>query len=751
MGSKTVFVDGTIYNLAGALEGRPNLLRSTVLQSVLGSGLKVNLKNSVADSLRDVSLNGPAMKQRQLFRWAVKNNYPGNLSGDLNNTQQVLDKSVLIPYLPAAPSGRVLEVRGAIVDTADETYWAQAWISVNQPTRYKTNWTAEYLKATNQIRITWADATTTVIGVSPSLVLGQKYVICYYAHVTSPFNGGITDYVYIYRIGTGIPALDALKTADVSYNEFLPIIPVRIDNKSVRHADYAALLPDLKKCYRKATGHELDQIIDKVEDNPNLGDIDYAYVVHGVEVTTEENVGKRYIYEFLRKLIPYQASSISGLNVVFNDMQTNYTMNKADSDFWASNQPPGGPTDFDFLTWQATRPPGYYRAAPPVSQLRIRSGNVGFQAQFNFDVRLKWMAIGETIGSGLGKAGAKVGDLWWQSISDYTSYEMNYGGFDFADIKHHPAVRLYWQDQAGSYRYLTIVGLTFENYIYDGKFVSTTIKEAMDEGDDSGFFIPLHYNTLRELPLLEANQFAVSNRLIVFNCYKVKKTKWYQTGIFRILAVVVIAVIGAVFAPGAIGILGANLSIGAAMGFTGISAAIAGAVVNALAAMIIATVIEKGSIALFGEKLGAIIATVASLFAAQYVMNFQLTGSWTVNWSEMFKIDNLLKLTDAVSGAFTKMANSMITDINEELTELGSSYKDEMDSIEKLTLELLGSGANVLDPLKLTEVDTFAPRAESSVSFLSRTLATGSDLAQASLDVVSDFTDLSLQLPKPIA
>jgi hypothetical protein len=75
---------------------------------------------------------------------------------------------------------------------------------------------------------------------------------------------------------------------------------------------------------------------------------------------------------------------------------------------------------------------------------------------------------------------------------------------------------------------------------------------------------------------------------------------------------------------------------------------------------------------------------------------------------------------------------------------LQQSYEARSSEIERLSQEMLGS-ASGFDPLQMTQL--LQTSAESSDSFLSRTLMTGSDIAQLTQEMISDFASQTLTLP----
>src|SRR5690606_2483021 len=112
----------------------------------------------------------------------------------------------------------------------------------------------------------------------------------------------------------------------------------------------------------------------------------------------------------------------------------------------------------------------------------------------------------------------------------------------------------------------------------------------------------------------------------------IKKQRWYERGIFKILFAIVIAIASVLFTGGAgIGLLGAHLSVGVSLGFSGMTAAIVGSVVNALAAMVLTTLIEKVATEL--GVLGQIIGSIFMMFVGNMISSIQRTGTMALDWA----------------------------------------------------------------------------------------------------------------------
>ena len=135
---------------------------------------------------------------------------------------------------------------------------------------------------------------------------------------------------------------------------------------------------------------------------------------------------------------------------------------------------------------------------------------------------------------------------------------------------------------ADEYVGYTIRGLKHKNTIYKGKGVSISSKDAMNDNDESGFVIPLHEEVFREMSLVNATQSSFANSYLLINCYEVVKQKWYQTGAFKIVLIIVVIIIS-VFTYGA----GAVLAMGGVVLVSGLAAR--GAMDAAFQANVVAT------------------------------------------------------------------------------------------------------------------------------------------------------------------
>jgi hypothetical protein len=88
-------------------------------------------------------------------------------------------------------------------------------------------------------------------------------------------------------------------------------------------------------------------------------------------------------------------------------------------------------------------------------------------------------------------------------------------------------------------------------------------------------------------------------------------------------------------------------------------------------------------------------------------------------------------------------------EIYEKIGDVRSDEAAKMEEIEQLYKSMLGDTGVDFDPMELT--NAAMNFSESSQAFLSRTLLTGTDVVNITHSMISDFVEISLELPEAIA
>ncbi len=831
LSSKKTYVASTVYNLAGPELDRPNYLKTVIASNVIGES-----NFSVGDSIQRSYINGPGIKFRNFYRWALDNyDEIGVPTGNLGS-KVVINYAAVEAAIPHGV-GETVNLQKVEIGLADYSWWAEQWMLQNEPTLLETDWIADIDEITGDITITFEDTTeetftpvgfdatklylytlynTLSMGTPTAIVTGTSTVITpesdpfpavpagyvLFSHTTDSdlfetvetwmyekivYEGrdDVEDYLYstryllyhvetrdlfdvvtdrryrtdtqelihqmwsdgdiwIYEIGSGNVDIDAAITDDGDEDGYMPFIPLRLDNEFLSETFNPDVYAVAKKALRR-TGSSIkyDDLIDSIAESEDLPKFDYIYVMYSVPLNVIENASREYLFRFWEKCRLSQTTTETDLND-YLDARDDYDLERSDWVQWKLAQE--DPLDPLFGT---AAPSFGVPPDPPGSFVVIRgSGSL----DTNVNMKISWMTILTEDGVGEGKPGAKKGEIWLENIANPPGFDTVHllGKLDDLDREDVGTFSITWQLTETTWTKLTVVGAVHENLIYKKKAVRIGSKEALEDAEDSGFLIPLHYATVREMSLIDSTQMQTACAYIVINTYKVVKTGFFGSLFFKVLLFVAIIVVSVLVlgpaAGSAIGILGSAAAVGAAVGLTGVLAIIVGTIANAIAAMILMKILQEGSTALFGEKFGVIIGTVLAVVAVTLGTGLMNGQNLATVWSGMMSAPNLINLTNALGNGVTGYLQASAASVLQKTQDLVDDFNKESKEIQEKYLNEFGMGA-VFDPTLLT--NSVFGRYEELDVFLTRTLLTGSDIADMSMDMLTNFATYTTSTKLP--
>lgn len=793
-GSKT-YVTSVVYNLAGDIDNRPNYLKSLIVRdNIYETGDK-------AKSLKDGYVYGPGIKLRSFGRWSQGDyaDVMGTSYGSLPGANS-LDVAELTDQIALIIGDDQLTVQKAELDFANPDWWADQWMLANHPDLIDTDYQSDFDEGTGEMVILLADNTTTYRFAPVNYDPASRYIYAVFNtyelvhHPAVPGDDTVDppiaetpaydEWVYgdvqifLYKIGTGNTVLDNMVAPDSDGAWFFPIIPLRIDNKFVgpdkdqwdisdlgedatdeqiddafkakqeAHPEdelpinFPDIYPMAKKAMKKSIGAKFGKVIDGLAKNVSLKDIDYAYAVFGACINTKEETAKLYLWRFFDRLADTQGDYDPALwDLQLQIYKDKMAIWKAWLDAGGTGTEPEKPTFPALLTqW-----------------IRIYAEG---SAHINYDIIINWNGMARSSGTGMRSPTEKVGSVWWEVGADLEYEEILYSGETETTVpRSREQVTIFTQVDEDNWDSITIWDLVHRNMIYNGKAVEITAKQAIlsldDDGntvayEESGFIVPLNYDLFREMPLVKSTQMATATCYLVLNCYKVVKKKWYQTFIFQVFLIVVIIAISFVFPPfGATsgGILGSNAAVGMAIGLTGAAAIVIGGIINAIAAMVVAKLVGMVSVEVFGDKWGAIIGAIATFAALSVGSNLANGGSLSASFSKLTDVPNILSMTNAVGQGIQGYVGATVKEMQNKLTELQNETADKQQGIDDLYAANIGSDRAYLDPMGMISHPQYV--AESSDLFLSRTLMTGSDIADFTLSLLTNFAEWTITTELP--
>lgn len=559
--------------------------------------------------------------------------------------------------------------------------------------------------------------------------------------------------VFIHKRGTD-PIFDAVFEDAIEADHFFPVIPIKYDerpgedpkpkyisdsNDPLDEEIYDKGKRILAKASKKTA---YDDIVKSLKDG-GADSINYAYILFGSSLNSPAFSAKRYIYEFFKLYGDYSTESANAFNSYLQAREVAQESRE------------------NWLVWteaqQDSANPLYGTPEPliipyprgPVTSISLKSAS-----RLNLNYTVSWTYIHSETGTGLlsglsprsikiEKSGSSVPEedldieITGGEIRQTPSYNPRSG-----------AIQIKYQIDEDNWEVLTVTGLVSVNVIHRGKGIVIPSTSALGQNGESEFIIPLHQTPFRNMRLVDATQFAGSNTYLMLNYYSDTQKKWYQTGLFKVIIIVIIIVVsvfsGGAAAPAAGGAASIGAQAATAIGLSGVAATIFAAAVNAIAGLIISRIISQAAISLLGDEVGIIVGAIVSMVAIG-AMNSYFAGQ-PINLLESFNSPNLLKLVGTISGDLAKHYQQQAMALQKESQNYVEEFEKESAKLNKLFSEEFADRAQI-DPIEFYQrIMESAPMYETPDQFFARTLMTGSDICNISLNALGEVINIDNNL-----
>lgn len=615
---------------------------------------------------------------------------------------------------------------------------------------------------------------------------------------------------YILELPTQYPELNNLLPEPVVIeNDYWGSwFPLRDDNRGVHEDNYPEAWEWGKKVGKRLydDSGKIAELQKQVESNPQIGDIDYCYLEIGIPLNVKQKYVCRYMLEFWNNMFNLVGASQGDengevfLDVEYTYSEHNYPMhwyynytnkpleyiyskgeyqdgstgswvsyNLYDSEeieIWENNFGVEMTTQGTGLKYQIRN--GIVFNVKDNPNLQVTHGgdiNIATNGAFNRHITISFGGIMHQTGLGLLDNNHDSGDCWADTATD-TFYVLYYGDWNSVDNSLHysgrmagmTTVNVTWinykrQIDASNWEIIRVAYINQKNIIKNGvgdyNYGVQEFNKAEEDYEFSGVLIPLSYNTMKSISLLDATdcvQFASSLR---FNCYVVKKKKWYQSGFFgaiiKIAGIVISVVIMLVNPP-----VGSTLatSIAGALGVTSaIGTAIIGAVANAVIAVVVSAVVTPVLKDLLGDFAGGILGVIASI-AITWGINSALGGGFNLDSfaNEFMKIDNIMALAKGIGNAYLEVIQGKMQDLQNEMNNFQNRYNEANEALSEATeSNLSGFGMNLYWQQLYYQNNALNSVIESRDQFLDRTLMLADDAINIQLQWIEDLAAMTIK------
>lgn len=690
----------TAIQTLSLIENTPDIIQQSVITSLLSStDITTDLQNNMLSLFKD-KVKRYYKYGRDHFTNGLPEGYMGGLAVDVTKLRPVLES-----VTPPVEDGSLIITSSVLDQAYYEVFMAKAYLRANTdwdpitnklglgnpflpdweiyfyPEKTKLTDNGTKLELYFHINPTVDESTIPppqylIHKVTPAYVQDplKSYYYVNYLSVDVDENPVVPEYYWVYMEGAGTyPDLDIGASISIT-NQYMPIVPLRIEYKSYTDSSLAGTpLYDTSKKLLSKIDLKIKELDEGVNGNPDIEQIAHAYIVLGIDIKQDTPEVNQYLFSFFDTLV----------------MSSRYTKQTFDEWNGSTNVTYGIPT-------------------PPTNIMSISDGT--YRTDLNYYYVDKTTILGSF---------GEVGSYRKFINADHEMIEVP-NQYDYESPDN--TVIIDYQISATRYQRLIIAGISQTIGMYNAK--DHIISLTSDENEV--ILVPLNNDLLDKMKPMVANTLAYQSLKIVFHAYQVTYTKWYQSGFFQFVTIV-IAVVITVYTGGA-GSFVSSLTAAAAAGVAALAIFIGQSVLIALAASVAFKFVAK-KIGIEAASILAMVAMMYGLIGSDYAF-------------ELPYADSILSTVGPMFSAIQEVTGEAIEVIMNEYTEFMAAYEDKQKELAEMWKEL--QPPSRLDPLNIfTAVDM--PAFESPEQYISRKTTTNiSDFV--GYNAIESFFDNALNL-----
>jgi len=571
------------------------------------------------------------------------------------------------PFTLAHPNSNPVYVYGTVLNPGTET------VTVKYKHEYDYNGTPTYEYFEEDLPV------------DPSLMLGGKYCVVHY------YLSDGSSHMWYYNTATGTYPQLEVTFEGFGLDAFMPVVPLRKSNVDLT-ATKDELYKTSKSLLRKLN-IKIDDLAATLNENPDIADIDHAYVMFGINADSDEVPDIHYLAEYFNYLHTLQAySSTDYSSSIINSEYPGNTIVKTD----------------------------IYRS-PTNTISDVTLSEHGLYIELAFD----YVTVNLVEGT--------IGKRWHATKEVVLSSEeiIIEGGESDKTVELDTSHFIYrLQVSTTHYKEVIVYNLTHVNKIYKNYAIVTSIRDTQIVDEDgeknTNLIIPIHYGVMKQIQILKRNQIYNNSLILIINSWQKVKLKWYATTIFKVVVMV---------ASIAIIVLSWGTATPAVTTWMG-----AFAVLWKIVFMIALSYAFKFILEKVGPEWGVVIAIVA-IIIAMLTNNFS-SVEFAIPTAQAL-LQAVMAIIQSISSALEFAAKEVMDTISELQTEYEALFKELEVAKDLLEME------SHYDPLNFTRMPyrQQVPH-ESPDAFYDRTIHTG-NVGTIVLDVINKYCDIMLKLPDP--
>ena len=554
-------------------------------------------------------------------------------------------------------------------------------------------------------------------------ILNILYYIVGYYRVDSV--GGVSETMdwWFYAMNTGkYPVMD-LASAVVDEVSSYPVVPLRHDKLWISDSD-PALYASGKELLSKISVN-YDDLVTQLDANPDIADIDCAYILFGIDLQTDDIILIGYLVDFFNMLSQTGDATIWDQIVSFNNSGDiaatgSYTYN-----------------DYSQLAYSSTSYVNDVFDSLKTTNLNITSADaVTCINELGLRTQITWDRISSVILSGsIGEIGHATKEIVLTTTTDY-----------YEQMVEPSQLILKRQIRINAYQQIIITRPRHFTYgVYrDHKIIQTDLRSLSEDEDDHTFIIPLHHPTVMNVKNIQRNYVYQNSLNMVITGYIVTHLKWYQQGWFQVV-VMVIALALTYFTVGKSMVAMKAWIAGIAPAINAGTMALVLHVLTPILKLVLLDMAAKALIKIIGIELSMIISFIIFVYTGYMSKEFAVALSPTV---AKFSAENLLKFSMKLASEATTALKTEFKEIQEESEEFTEESQILWEELYEKQDSIL---PNYLLPFSLLD-NPFSSNQTEKMSdpeeLYSRTHV--GNIGTLSLDVIENYVDINLLLPEKI-
>jgi hypothetical protein len=493
-------------------------------------------------------------------------------------------------------------------------------------------------------------------------------------------NGKDAFFTYLNGAGT-YPALDAIFQLELGegFGEYYPWIYYRVRDQNVTKESMPAIYKSCKG-FAKFLGVNYDQMLDAVTQDPDVDDVAQCLLQVAVHPGEQDKACLEYLFKHFTLM--YE-NSLSQIQIADNLSEK----------FQAFSTSP--------------------------SQIQFISDN-------EFGQTLQYSGISKKrVPGSIGKVGTYTGTYGVVPITAQNFMQITPTGTAMAVQSNGQPAYIYRRQVLDSmYEEIAVYGLRIDYKVHYKKGFGAS-------GTDPELLVPIDRNIMRTISVSNREQVICRSMHMLVNTVQVVKTKWYQSGVFK-WVMIIVAIVITIFTAGS---AWQTIVAAAALGTT--------ALVITIVSMIINAIIVQLAIKLFVKKFGPEIGLIAAVAAMAYGAYSGFGAPANSTWGE-----SLIAVGNGLARQSTAALGKMVEDVQDEIMDFQEWSSGQFDSLkeqrDQLGLNPQFQGLDGLDLIALVPDTIFG---ETPQDYYSRTVHSG-NIGATSYELIEYYHSYALQLPK---